>query len=285
MEEVSEMRVRDIKRALTRRHGYSTDEVGRVLDKKELIQTLSFEEHKINQKELETERRDLFWKGLWVTIVVGVITLCWPMIRHLLEVAHVNLVVYTDRKYLEMSRCWDYRSIEGCLGLIFIFTVDLLQLWLTISVLLSWVMRSKFFFPMPNISIRPAALMGGDTSQSSLASYGINVAPMAITWGLRFMAARLEGWVGRAFKRAAKVQKKRHRAQETQDERAARKQAKRMAKEEALRQSQQQDPGFNQGEPEICPLTDQEIRDAAAQIAEESRCANLESNTEFDDLD
>merc|ERR1740124_351760 len=115
MEEVSEMRVRDIKRALTRRHGYSTDEVGRVLDKKELIQTLSFEEHKINQKELETERRDLFWKGLWVTIVVGVITLCWPMIRHLLEVAHVNLVVYTDRKYLEMSRCWDYRSIEGCL--------------------------------------------------------------------------------------------------------------------------------------------------------------------------
>ena len=43
MSDVRDMRVRDIKRRLSLSHGYSADELGRILDKAELIQALSFE--------------------------------------------------------------------------------------------------------------------------------------------------------------------------------------------------------------------------------------------------
>lgn len=167
------------------------------------------------------------------------------------------------------------------------FVVDMLQLWLSSSILLSWVMTSKYFFPIPSIPIRPAQLMGGPISQGPLSGYGINVAPMAIGWAFRFVGSKLEGWTGRAFQRAVKRQKKEQRAEETPEERAARKEAKRAKREEKRRQREHQrqhDPRFNQPEPEIRPLTGEEMQEAAVKAAE-SRQKNLESNTAFDDLD
>ena len=48
--EISEMRARDIKRRLARSHGYGPDELSRMIDKKELINALSYEEHKAYQQ-------------------------------------------------------------------------------------------------------------------------------------------------------------------------------------------------------------------------------------------
>lgn len=63
MKQVLELRVRDIKRRLVRYHdGYEADEVIHVLDKKELIQTLlAFEEHKLQQRELEQVKHKLMF--------------------------------------------------------------------------------------------------------------------------------------------------------------------------------------------------------------------------------
>jgi hypothetical protein len=279
MEQVSELRVRDIKRRLTRRHGYGADELGRMLDKKELIQTLSFEEHKSRQKELEQVKRNLFWKGILTAVLVGALTLFWPLLKHLWEVASVNFVVYTDRKWYEAQRCWDYKSIQGCLGVLLMGLLDVAQLWMTVSIMLGWFISSKYFFPMPSLSVNPAALMGGPISQGPLARYGINIAPMVISWVFRFVHARLEGWVGRSLKQAQKWQKKKQREHEPPEERAARKAAKRAAKEAAQKMHE---PRMH--EPDIEPLTPNEIREAAAQAAERRR-ANIESNTPLDDLD
>ena len=51
--EISDMRARDIKRRLGRKHGYDPDELSRMIDKKDLINTLSFEEHKNYMRESE----------------------------------------------------------------------------------------------------------------------------------------------------------------------------------------------------------------------------------------
>jgi len=229
----------------------------------------------------------MFWKSLWAAVAVGVITLCWPLIRQAWDVGSVNFIVYTDRKRFEAQRCWELQSLEGLLGIICMFVVDMLQIWLSASILLSWVMTSEYFFPIPSIPIRPAALMGGPISEGPLSRYGINVAPMVIGWAFRFVSSKLEGWVGRAFQRAHKRQRKQQRTQETPAERAARKEAKRVRKEEKRRQREQErqnDPRFNQPEPDIRPLSVEEMQEAAVKAAE-SRQKNLESNTEFDDLD
>jgi hypothetical protein len=239
LQQVSEMRVRDIKRRLARKHGYDADELGRVLDKKELINTLAFEEHKLREADQAEFQRQLFWKAVLATILAGAALLLWPLIRHAWEVAHVNLVVYTDRKQLEAARCWELRSFQGCLGVTVMSLLDVLSLWLFSSVILSWVMTSNFFFPIPSISIHPAAIMGGQMANSPMAQYGINVGPMVLTWALRFLQGRVERWTGRAMTRAQKVQRQQQRANETADEKAARKArkaARKAAKEEAQRQ-------------------------------------------------
>jgi len=285
MDQVSNLRVRDIKRRLTRDHGYGADEVARMLDKKELIETLSFEEHKLREKELEEVKRNLFWRGVFTAILVGVITLFWPILRHVFEVAHVNVVVYTDRKWYEAKRCWDYKSVQGCIGVLLMGVIDVLQIWMTVSILGSWVMTSKYFFPMPSLPIRPAAMMGGPIAQGPLAGYGINIAPMVMSWAFRFSHGKLENWVGRALSQAhvnqRKAEKRKQRENETPEELAARKAAKRAAKAAAA------SPLFREEkreEPAPKPLTPDEIRQIAA-VAAQKRQAQLESNTEFDDLD
>ena len=166
----------------------------------------------------------------------------------------------------------------------------MMQIWLTVSVILSWVMTSKYFFPIPSLSIRPAAFMGGPIAQGPLAQYGFNVGPMVITWVLRFVQGLLEGWVGRALRRSHKRQKKQQRAQETPEEKAARKAAKRAAKQRDVeekyrrKQWQQQRQQEAKEEPEIKVLTPEEMRKLAEEAALK-RQQNLQSNTAFDDLD
>ena len=128
------------------------------------------------------------------------------------------------------------------------FVVDMLQFWLTASILGSWIVSrhskyGKYFFPVPSIPLRPAQLMGGQMAQSSLANYGMNVGPMAVGWVLRFINGRFEKWTGKALSQAYKAQRRAAREWETEEERAARKAARKAAKREAkARQQQRQEP-------------------------------------------
>ena len=120
--------------------------------------------------------------------------------------------------------------------------------------------------------------MGGPIAQGPLASYGINLAPMLLSFAFRFIHAWLERLVGFALKNAQVRQRKQRRAQETPEERAARRAAKRAAKEAEKHHGQM----FQ--EPRIQLLTPDEMREAAA-LAAEKRRSDIESKTPLDDLD
>eukprot|EP00980_Cylindrotheca_fusiformis_P008262 scaffold1736_cov127-Cylindrotheca_fusiformis.AAC.76 len=137
LEEVRLLRVREIKRRLARSHGYSADELGRMLDKKELIQALSFEEHKEREKERQQLKRNLLIRGIVIGLIAIVVVMGWPVWQHLYEVASVNFVVYVDRKKHEASRCLELKSAEGMLGVLLMAIVDTLQLWLSASIVSS----------------------------------------------------------------------------------------------------------------------------------------------------
>ena len=233
MDEIREMRVRDIKRRLARTHGYSADELGRMLDKKELIQALDFEEHKDREKELEKVKRYVIVRGIIMALVAVVVVLGWPLWVQIYEVASVNLVVYSDKKMYEARRCMELGSLQGMVGVLLMGIVDTLQIWLSVSVLLSWFMSSEYFFPTPNLSVRPAEFMGEKVAKGPLSKYGINVGPMALTWGFRFLQGRLEAYTGRALSRAYQNKKKEAREWESPEDRAARKAARKAAKQAA----------------------------------------------------
>lgn len=240
MDEIREMRVRDIKRRLARTHGYSADELGRMIDKKDLIQALSFEEHKEREKELEKVKRYVIVRGIILALVAVVVMLGWPLWVQLYEVASVNLVVYVDKKKYEASRCIELGSMQGMLGVLLMGVVDTLQIWLSLSVLLSWFMSSQYFFPTPNLSVRPAQFMGEKVAKGPLSKYGLNVGPMALTWGFRFLQGRLEAYTGRALSRAYQSKKKEAREWESPEERAARKAARKAAKQAAREEAERQ---------------------------------------------
>mmetsp|Transcript_23070 Transcript_23070/g.34941 ORF Transcript_23070/g.34941 Transcript_23070/m.34941 type:complete len:372 (-) Transcript_23070:59-1174(-) len=243
--QISEMRARDIKRRLAREHGYGADELSRMLDKKELINTLSYEEHKVYQQE--TDKRK--WRRIKSTIIYTcaavLVVMFWPLLSHAFEVAHVNFVVYTDKRRHELSRCREYSSSKGYFGMFLLFIIDGLSTWLSVSVLLSWVMKSKYFFPIPNIPIRPAQLLagglGGDAG--ALGQYGINVGPMIISGLFRFLNNRVEGMIGNAmasaFQRQRKNARKEERAKEKEERRKMKKEAKLRMKEEEERARQE----------------------------------------------
>ncbi|KAL7530013.1 hypothetical protein ACHAWF_003207 [Thalassiosira exigua] len=236
--EIAEMRARDIKRRLARAHGYEPDELAKMIDKKDLINTLSFEEHKAHQIEADRIKWIRFKTTVIYTCAAIAVVMFWPLLRHAVEVAHVNFVVYTDRRKYEIKRCRDFHSLKGYFGIFFLFIIDVLSFWLSASVLLSWVMRSKWFFPTPNIPIRPAQLLtpqGGDAG--ALGKYGINVGPMIITWCFRFLNGQVEAMIGRAMaealdreKRREKEERKRVRREERAMEKEARREARRQAR-------------------------------------------------------
>lgn len=243
MDEIREMRVRDIKRRLARTHGYSADELGRMLDKKELIQALAFEEHKDREKELEKVKRYVIVRGIIIALVAVLVVLGWPLWVQIYEVASVNLVVYSDKKVYEARRCIELGSVQGMLGVFLMGIVDTLQIWLSLSVLLSWFMSSQYFFPTPNLSVRPAQFMGEKVANGPLAKYGLNVGPMALTWGFRFLQGRLEAYTGRALSRAYQNKKKEAREWESPEERSARKAARKAAKQAAREETERQKMG------------------------------------------
>lgn len=231
IEDISQLRVRDIKRRLARHHGYSAEELASKLDKKELIQALAYEEEKIRRTQDEETKRNLVKQGILIALLAVALVIFWPLIRHGWEVLSINFVVYTDRKQLEIQRCRELKTFTGFLGVLLMVVVDGLQAWLSISVLLSWVMRSRFFFPTPSLSIKPAQLMGEQMARSSLGEYGINIGPVIIGWALRFLRSKLELWTGMVMSKALKKQRKVQRANETPEEKELRRAAKKEAKE------------------------------------------------------
>jgi len=282
--QISEMRARDIKRRLAREHGYGADELSRMLDKKELINTLSYEEHKVYQ--LETDKRK--WRRIKSTIIYTcaaiLVVMFWPLLSHAFEVAHVNFVVYTDKRRHELSRCREYSSSKGYFGMVLLFIIDGLSTWLSVSVLLSWVMKSVYFFPIPNIPIRPAQLLagglGGDAG--ALGQYGINVGPMIISGLFRFLNNRVEGMIGNAmasaFQRQRKNARKEERAKEKEERRKMKKEAKLRMKEEEARARQEAE--------ERARVMEQNNTAAASDCkTDDSDLGSGFSSSPFDDLD
>jgi hypothetical protein len=240
IQDVSDMRVRDIKRRLSRIHGYSAEELSKILDKKELVQALAFEEEKIRLQQENGAKRIVLQQGIIAAIVTILILLCWPVLTHAYEVAMVNLVVYTDRKKVEGLKCFELQCYLGLLGVICMGLLDMLQIWLTASVLLSWVTTSKYFFPIPRLTIRPAQLMGGEMANSSMANYGINVGSMLVTYGLRFLYGKIEQYTGAVLANKARQQRREARQRESSDEKAARKASRKAMKLESLYRQQYQ---------------------------------------------
>ena len=229
---ISAMRPREIKRRLARYHGYDPDELSRMIDKKDLINALSFEEHKARQHKLDKRKWRQFRNTVIYTLLAITAVIFWPLIKHAIEVGCVNLVVYSDRRKYEMKRCRDYHTSLGDFGIFLLFIIDILALWLSTSVLLSWVMSSKYFFPVPNLSIRPVQLLtptGGNAG--ALGNFGINVGPMLISWLLRFCSSQVEAMIGKACQNALKKQKQKERA----DAKEARRLWRAAEKEEAKR--------------------------------------------------
>ncbi|GKY98538.1 hypothetical protein MPSEU_000810800 [Mayamaea pseudoterrestris] len=235
LEEIQLMRVRDIRRALTRNHGYSADEVARMIDKVDLIQALANEEKKRQQRAHGKRFRSQVIKAL-VTAIIGVLVIfCWPLLVQGCEILYINIVVWTDRKRYEVSRCRDLKSILAMVGVILMLVLDLLQFWLTASIALSWIIRrSKYFFPTPQLNVQPGQMLGKEVAGSAIGSMSINIAPMAITWLMRFVHARLEAWTGRAMARALQAQRKAAREKESAEERAARKLMKKQTREQQV---------------------------------------------------
>jgi hypothetical protein len=230
--EVSVMRVRDLKWHLARRHGYGADEIGRMIDKKDLIEALAIEEEKARIKAgRQRKRRRVQSSVLWSLAAVAV-AICWPLIRQGIDIVHVNAAVYYDRKRYEVGVCREHRSLLAAVGFLCMFVIDALQFWLSISITLSWFVRRRWwFFPTPNLPLRPGQFMGEEVAKSQAGSYGINVGPMILTWLMRYVHSKIESWTGRALVRAQRKQRKKQRDAETTQERAARKEAKRVAKE------------------------------------------------------
>lgn len=154
--------------------------------------------------------------------------------QHAYEVVSINFVVYMDRKNLEIQRCREFQSTLGMIGIFAMFTIDMMQTWLSTSIILSWVTTSKYFFPIPSLPLRPAQLMGGQVAQSSLANYGINMGPIAIGWLLRFLNGKVQLWTGKALADARRTKRRERRKQETEEERELRKARKRELKTAAL---------------------------------------------------
>lgn len=211
IQEISAWRVRDIQRRLSRHHGYSATELGRILDKKELIQTLAFAEEKVRLSNEAHAKRVVLQQTIVAAIVTLLLIFGWPLFQHVWEVAMINLVVYTDRKRYEASRCWELHCARGMIGVVLMGILDILQVWLTASILLSWVTTSRYFFPVPQISVRPAQFMGGEMASSSVANYGINIGSLLVTWGLRFVHRRLQEWTGRALAAANRQTRRKNR--------------------------------------------------------------------------
>jgi len=194
--DISKLRPREIKRRLVRKHGYTPEEVARMIDKKVLIETLVYEEHLQIQKISSAKQRKRIQTSIVVALIAIVVAACWPMIRmatkQLYEIICVNFIIYTDKKRYEFRRCKEYDCTVGYIGLTVVTVLDILILWLNASTTLSWITPNKsflrkYFFPTPNLPIYAHG-------------FGINIGGFFVLWLLswikssvveRFIAKRL----------------------------------------------------------------------------------------------
>jgi len=221
-----------------------------MIDKKELVNSLAYEEHKVCEREEEWKKKIMVRRSIFMALMCVILVMFRPLLEHIWEVAYVNFVVYTDKKTYEIGRCRKMKSLKGTFGILLITLVECLQFWLAISVALSWVMTSKYYFPVPSVPIRPAAILAGAAGtgggNNALTRYGINVGPMVITFCLRFVKGRIEKWMGLVLseancrqKRERKVAQKEREKMEAKDAKRERKAARavRRAEREARKQA------------------------------------------------
>ena len=244
--EISELRVRDLKRRLARKFGYSQDELAKMLDKKDLKSALIGEESKLRTKHRNKKLRKLLWQSVIVAILCVVAIVGSQFWTQLYQTIAVNLTVYYDRKSLEMSQCWEFRSIKGALGIAILSVLELLRLWLSFTVLLSWVLSNesqyrRYLFPIPSFAIKPGQFMGEQVQNSPAGQWGLNIAPMLITWCMGSVRTKLEYWTGNALSAAARLQRQQARSGETVEERKARRAAKKAAKRTAREENERND--------------------------------------------
>jgi hypothetical protein len=259
--------------------------------KQELVNELAFHEEKIRLASESEVKRALLMEGIIVSIIAVVVVLCWPLLQHVYEVAAVNFVVYTDRKWLEATRCWEIKSKTAMLGVFLMFIFDLLSFWLSVSVILGWVMTSKYFFPTPSLPVRPGQFMGDQVANSQVGSYGINMGPMVIRWVMSFVYSRLEQWTARALATAQRTQRQADREWETPEEKIARRAARKEAKArkaEAAQRAPQSMPSSATPPGWIEPSQDTYTPPPSHSRAHEEFLQQLDENpmdTELDDLD
>ena len=186
------------------------------------------------------------------------------------------------------------RSIKGLFGLFLMVILNMLQLWLSISVILSWVMKSKYFFPVPYLPIQPAALLAsaaGTGTGGPLASYGLNIGPMVVSAMFRFLNGRIELFMGKALAEAhkrerkerkkAKKEEERVRAEMERQERKAARRARRAERE--LRK--QQASKVNDEKTDDTGVIEKEESTEAKDVGKDENIQNtpIEIGAEFDD--
>ena len=153
-------------------------------------------------------------------------------------------------------------------------------------------MTSKYFFPIPQLPIRPVELLTPKGHNAgALGKYGFNIGPMITSWLFRFLNGQVEAMIGRSMaqafqnqrKKEIKQRRKEERAKEKDERREARRVAKEREEEEKLRRKEMEqsqkdavDAGAQEGE---SSLDDVILNSAKGVPLEETVSSN------FDDLD
>jgi len=151
---------------------------------------------------------------------------------------HISCCIYVyiffltreDKKRYEASRCREFNSIKGCIGVLLMLVMDCIQLWLSVSVIMSWMMTSRYFFPTPNIPINAGLLTNSSTS--SLNKYGVNIGPMVISFLFQLVKGKIESWTGNALSSAYTLKKKARKAAKKEKAQIEARKAKQQRKEE-----------------------------------------------------
>mmetsp|Transcript_51933 Transcript_51933/g.52909 ORF Transcript_51933/g.52909 Transcript_51933/m.52909 type:complete len:216 (-) Transcript_51933:1663-2310(-) len=133
----------------------------------------------------------------------------------------------------------------GAFGVVLLIILDLLRLWLSCTVILSWFLSNdsryrRFLLPIPTLSIKPGQFMGEQVRNSGMASWGMNVAPMVIRWGMGYLRTKVEYLTGKALSTAARKLRQTSRSGETKEERKIRKAAKKAAKRDVREERERQ---------------------------------------------
>jgi hypothetical protein len=198
MTDFSEMRVRDLQRHLLKL-GIDEAKVMGILDKKEMIELA----------EMYANHADQMAK---ITIIV-IISLCISVL--LLLWYYRSSILYVIGQICEWLRGYFYpivsriETIHKCVRLklfipIFLFQIclmlDLYELWIQLSVLLSWVVSHtsilrQYFPPVLSLHVSPHSMlknMNMASNNSFLSGYGINLGSMITLAIIKYIRSSIE---------------------------------------------------------------------------------------------